>query len=259
MNQWQVAQQVKKLLEGRTWKGTGSVVFAEVFISNRPMRDILSVTSGRIPIAVVRMGDEVHDTDFPEIVLDMGIEVEIAVRVQNDPYGESNLIGGVRTDLTVSEGRGLGEVISQAQETIKNNDSETGISMTSRTTTGTASIRVGNAFYAAKTLDISAKGGVEAFYHPGRLISNSGNTITWTNPPDRFDLNSMILRFAAGATAPASVTAGTGATLAAALSVTFTHAAGAGQFSYALFGGYDYTGNGTNDEFSDSVTFTATF
>lgn len=65
-------------------------------------------------------------------------------------------------------------------------------------------------------------------------------TLSWTNPSGRFDLHRIIMRRAAGSTAPATVTDGTGVTLGSdlATSVADTGLA-AGTYSYSAFAGYD--------------------
>lgn len=275
MNQLQIARQIQYLLQTRYWAGnsSNSRVFGKVVISAMPLRDILMAIP-RTPLAVVRMGAEVNDPDFPEIVLDAGISVEVAVGVLNDSYGEAALVGGPRTDLTKSQGRGLGEVMVEALAAINRNDPETGISLFSRVGSAGQAISLKDTFFHSKSIEASAKGGIVKFYHPARDISNSAGTLSWTNPPDRFDFHAaiaglgiaqrgnLILRYASGSTPPATVTDGSGATLSGDFATSYVHGTdgqGSGTFSYSLFGAYDFTGNGTNDAFSAALTLTGSF
>jgi len=69
--------------------------------------------------------------------------------------------------------------------------------------------------------------------------AGGGDTdLTWTLAPGRWDRNAIILRRAAGSTAPTSETSGTGVTVAAE-ATSVTDSPGAGTFSYALFQEYD--------------------
>jgi len=263
MNQAQIAQQIKYLLQVRTWDDdpSNAVVFGKVVVSNKPMEYLLTL-GPTLPFAAVRMGAMVHDPDFPEVILDEGIEVEVSTRIENDPWGESDLIGGVRPSLLVSQGRGVSEIVAQVHATISRNDPETGISMHSRTENDGRSIQIQNSSYMAQSVEVTAKGGIDLFFAPGRELANSGNTITWTNPAIRFDTHSMILRYAAGSTPPATATAGSAATLSGVLATTYTHGDDGqpgGTFSYALFVAYDYNFDGTIDEYSASTTLTAAF
>lgn len=263
MNQWQIAQQIKYLLEQRKWDDnvSNTVVFGKVVVSSMSMEDLIR-NAPIVPFAAIRMGPQTHDNDFPELVLDGGIDVEIAVRVANDPFGQSDLIGGVRLDLTKSQGRGIGEVIAEVHGAIKRNDNETGISLFSRNASDTNTLVIGRHNYFSKTVEVSSKGGVSRFFHPARELANSSGTLSWILPPDRFDRKRVVLRYASGSTPPSSPTAGSSATLAADLSTSYVHGTdgqGSGTFSYALFGAYDYTGNGVIDEHSASITLTGTF
>lgn len=263
MNQLQIARQIKYLIESDSWSGGSQTV--QAIISSMPMRDILRVHE-RLPVAVVRLGSQTFDPDFPEIALNIGISVEIAQRVDNDSYGEANIKGGARPSLLVSAGRGLGEISSQIIQAIKKNEPNTGISFHSRIESSSAYSHSEYPPYAIHTIQLSAKGGIDPYYHPARLISNSSGTLSWTLPPDRFDRYEVILRYAAGSTAPSSVTAGSGATLSGVLATSYTHGAdgqGSGTFSYALFAGYDVTGIPgsltSSDFYSDSITITDSF
>ena len=110
----------------------------------------------------------------------------------------------------------------------------------------------------------------ERFYPPPirftAVDATAGNaTLAWVNPPDRYDFHSsatarggMILRRAAGSTPPTGPTDGTGITLSGDFAESKTDDPGAGEFSYALFAGYDETLDASNDRFSAAATATVT-
>ena len=113
------------------------------------------------------------------------------------------------------------------------------------------------------SFNVDAVGTAEAYYHPARVLQATASgggavALTWAIPPDRWDRVNVVLRRAAGATAPSSATAGTSVTLASVLATSVTDTPGAGQFSYALFSGYDRDGDGDVDTHSASVTRTVT-
>ena len=78
-------------------------------------------------------------------------------------------------------------------------------------------------------------------------------SLTWANPPSRYDLRRVRLRRAAGSTPPASISAGSEVTLAADLSTSVVDAVAAGTYSYTLFGCYDETNSppSADQRFSD--------
>jgi hypothetical protein len=101
-------------------------------------------------------------------------------------------------------------------------------------------------------------------YHVPKKLRATGGvgqvSLTWSLPPTRFDTLSVILRRAAGATAPATVTDGTGVTLASALATSVTDSGlAAGTYSYSLFAAYDETTATptTADRYSSPATATS--
>jgi len=92
---------------------------------------------------------------------------------------------------------------------------------------------------------------------PGGGVVN----LTWSLPATRYDTYALVLRRAAGSTAPTSATSGTGVTVGA-LVTSVSDSPGAGTFSYALFMGYDEINSPTSsaDRYStgNNVTVVAT-
>lgn len=259
MNQTQLAQQIRYLLGKRAWGGSGSLLFndRQVVVSEMPLADLATTMAGK-PFAVVRMGGESFDPQWPEIAGAMDVTVEVCTQVPADHSGQASVIGGPRPSFTASGGAGVSELMDEVKAEVKRLETIGGISVLSQISGATKTQRVDRGYWVSKSLTITAKGHAEPFYHPARDIGESGGTISWTNPPDRFDLVSMVLRYASGSTAPSSPTAGTGASLSSDLATSYDASALSGTYSFALFGGYHPRGSSTPVYFSDAITITAT-
>ena len=97
-----------------------------------------------------------------------------------------------------------------------------------------------------------ALGTLSRTYQAPSGFKRTGTTtaiLTW-NAATRWDARRFVLRFASGATPPATIVAGTGITLGGTPDgngvVTVTHSPGAGTYSYSLFAVYDDV-NGSSD------------
>ena len=270
MNPDQVAEQLEFLLQTLLWNDVGDPVFGHAVISAMDVREAIAI-SPRRPLALVRYGAVQNDPDFPEIINEMDFGLELVVGVPQDPYGRAGHVGGSRPSLTSSGGRGVGEVAREVLRVVDRNDAETGITILSRAVGADETVDFDGQKYVKRKIRVTAKGGTEAFYHAPWKLAKSGNNLTWRNPPTRFDFHAavttpsipargrMILRFAAGSTAPSSPSAGTGASLSGSFATSFTHTAGAGTFSYALFGSFDLRGAGADDAHSEAATLTGVF
>lgn len=265
MNLWQAAQQVKYLLEQRDWDGDAANerVFASgcVIISSLPIYDIITMSS-RYPLAIVRPGAQTLDPEFPEIVLGAELSVEIAQRVANDRFAESAFTGGSVPSLGASQGRGVGDILGEVQSVIQQLDRANGIRVVGRSPSASSMVDSGHVQLVTMGLDMVIKCGTQPTYdRASNFDETSSNVLTWTLPPDRFDRVGVVLRYNPGISGvtPQTPTEGTGATLSSDTATTYTHTAGAGAFSYALFGAYDTNGDGTADAFSPLVEYRGVF
>lgn len=89
------------------------------------------------------------------------------------------------------------------------------------------------------------------------VSSGSENTITWNNPAGGVDMLEVVVRRASGSVAPAAADEGTGVTLGSALAETVVDDPGYGEWSYAVFVGYDTDGDAAVDVYSAANTATA--
>jgi len=242
MNVWQQARQIKYLLNQQTWPA-GDPVFSGVLVSAGP-KEVGTKRGFRVPGCVINVGSNTADPEHPELITQRWTGWIINSN-RGDTLGESSLIGSNRAAATSSLGRGLLEIEERFVEAVGVELAEAGIEVYLRSSgaaQATEDPDLGYVVFRGYDLETQA-GRVRTYFPPTRLaatpIGGGSVTLTWTNPPDRFDLYNVVLRRAVGATPPASETAGTGVTLSGPLAVTVTDSPGAGTYSYALFGGYD--------------------
>jgi len=264
MNVWQVARQLKDTLAARAWTDSPTQpVFGKVIVSAGVAERALGQL--RFPFCQILPQDAEVDAQA------IGLEnqrylIRIVARVAADPWGESIVIGGPRqAGQGGSGGRGLleleEEVLAAAGEMIRTN----GIRLRLQWRSSVAVEEVeGLGVVGTKEIQVDAWTTTTRSYEaPSRLagtIPGGGATVlTWTLPPARYDRNALILRRAAGSTAPATTTAGTGVAVGA-LVTTVADAPGVGTFSYSLFMGYDELNSTptTSDRFSAASTLTIT-
>jgi hypothetical protein len=263
VNKWQLVKQIQFTLRARTWEGTGSVVFApeSVIATAGPVEEALADRC--VPIAVIKpMGGE-DDDDEPGIVR-QSIVVRIGTSGE-DQLGEASLMGANRSGTSTSDGRGVLEVEEELLATLKEMSKINGITVVSRGASATVAeidknLRhvtwVEHAFDAWITTD--------RYYPPPRLLEaavpgGGAVNLTWSLPASRFDRCSLVLRRAAGATAPATIADGTGVAVGA-LDTSKNDVPGAGVWSYSLFMGYDEVNSpvSTPQRYSAAATVTAT-
>lgn len=268
MNAWQVVRQLKALLEDAAWNdGNAEPVFGAVVVTSRKVEEIAGRL--RLPAAILRVIDAQADRDNPELVTQR-LEVAMVARVAADPLGETVVIGGARSGgQGSSQGRGLLELEEEVLSAVRALDERHGVRLRALWGGAAAVLDIGGQVGYAATAAVRFEAWTttaRSYPAPTRLAATANGAgevaLTWELPPDRYDRLEVILRRAAGATAPASVTDGTGVTLASALATSVTDDPGAGTFSYAIFAGYDDAlpwrggSGGTSDRYSSSDTAT---
>jgi hypothetical protein len=272
MNTWQSLRQLKYLLQNRNWTGSSNKVFATeaIIISANPAMQALA--TARAPLVILRPGEGQTDPEYSEEheLISRTIHLTLISSIANDPgTGENAIMGANRiSGNTHSIGRGLLELEEEVNEAIKHLDPDNGIFMQNKTAgiASVAQVDVGGTVLYVQQMDWTFDlftNTTRSYPEPICLVATGGSgsiTLTWTLPPTRYDLLNLVLRRAAGATAPTSVTEGTGVTLGSALPTTVTDTIAAGQYSYALFAAYDESSATptTADRYSDPATVTAT-
>lgn len=244
-----------------------------ILITSAPTPEALAVH--RVPIALIRALDGTVDPDTEGEQSDLirrNVSVTLIAAISGDAgTGENSIIGANRTGgATVSENRGLLELEEELFDAAQQLGEVDGISLILRAAGAPTIERVenmGHVSYADYSFELRCT--ATRFYHPARELAATASgggvaAVSWALPPDRYDRYQMVLRRAAGTTAPASATAGTGVTLGGNLVTSVNDSPGVGTFSYALFAAYDETYDerqgspATADRYSSAATVTVT-
>lgn len=254
MNEWQVFRQIEYLIRQRKWPGGSTPVFAPASVMTTEAPSESALTSMISPVCLLKTSDGQTDPERkaqPDLE-QVGVEVLLMTVNPGDIVGHKALLGGNRPTTATfgqqsSKGRGLLEVQTEMKAALKllGNTSGVRIQYVSESKIG-AMLDEKKRYIAWRTYRYSLWCGDELFYHPCRnLVATTPGggqvSLTWKIPPDRYDRYRVVLRRAAGATPPASITAGTGVTLSGPLATSVTDTPGAGPFAYALFATYDET------------------
>jgi len=246
--------QIRYKLRSRVWSITsGTTVFGSVHVTHKPSK--AAVERFRTPLVLIRPGDDRAD---PELAgkLTLEAELDLVVAVAGDQMGENALLSANVADRTRSEGRGILEVERELKGVIKELGDVDGIRIISRRTAARRGAEVsGLGYVVLRSYNLSIDCTDEPYYHPPmRLVATAQGggvaRLVWADPPDRFDKRPITIRRAAGATAPASATAGSAVATVALGVQTYDDNPGAGQFSYALFAGYTDSGAAADESFS---------
>lgn len=266
MNLWQALHQIRYRLRARAWSGSGTLIFPSgaVQVTQFRAEQVLGAMGGRLPAALIRVGSGTPDPDHGQApdYLRRDVAVTLIAGVAGDRVGSTPLLGAHRQGATDSRGRGLFEIEEEVLDELALMGRVDGISIQHILSTipepdileDEPSAVAGNyafSVWVASSREYPPASGFAA------ADAGSGNaSLSWTLPPARFDRHSMILRRASGSTAPATVGAGTGVTLASDLETSVTDSPGAGTWSYALFAAYDEDGDDSPDQYSAAVVRT---
>lgn len=267
MTDWQIEKQVKYALLARHWEGNAAyeVVFASesVFVSVAEIEKALAYD--RTPFAMIRPGEAIVDPDRDEAqdLLRFTFTVRVLAACAASAMGEEGLIGAWRAGATTtgqgsSQGRGLDEIEEEVRAAIRLMQPQNGIRIQFRGKSAVGATQQSDATHIVfRDLVFEAMGTADRDYEPPTNFRATGGAgsiaLAWTNPPDRYDLYKIIIRRAAGAVAPTSVSGGTGVTLTNdTITATITRngldtsksdSVAAGTYSYAFFVQYDESHN----------------
>lgn len=265
MNIYQITQQLKYLIQQRTWDDGTATGSNSVFNDNSIVVTVgpseTAFASMIPPICLIRPGiatsDPVADEE-PDLLM-QSFNILLGVVVPGDAVGESALIGANRQANDSSKGRGLLEVEEQLLQSVSLLNSVNGIEMYNRTKSeASATLDDSNRYTVFREYGFEALCAVSRYYPPcTRVTSADGASaneaeISYFIPPERFDGTGKprILRVsgATPTTDPADgaatvVQAGTGSQSLSPMPFVVTDTPGAGQFSYSVWAIYDDTGN----------------
>ena len=265
MNIYQITQQLKYLIQQRTWDDGTATGSNSVFNDNSIVVTVgpseTAFASMIPPICLIRPGiatsDPVADEE-PDLLM-QSFNILLGVVVPGDAVGESALIGANRQANDSSKGRGLLEVEEQLLQSVSLLNSVNGVEMYNRTKSeASATLDDANRYTVFREYGFEALCAVSRYYPPcTRVTSEDGASaneaeISYFIPPERFDGTGKprILRVsgATPTTDPADgaatvVQAGTGTQSLSPMPFVVTDTPGAGQFSYSVWAIYDDTGN----------------
>ncbi len=256
MNPAQITSQLAFLLNktNLTWPDTPyDPVFGRVAVT--PLELSFYDIDTQNPTALIRPGAVTYNDEHPEIIESARWEVGIFGVVGTDQAGGGSVVGGNRSSLGSSSGRGVMEMEPLVLARLRDGTKGLGPRVLARVSTQASAFEVPG-LICRRSYEVVATRPLqsEPFYQPvSRLLATSPGagqaTLTWRlpsvqggwNPPTtiyRYDLVGLTVRRAAGATAPSSPSAGTGVATVGLVS-TVADTPGAGQWSYAVFATYD--------------------
>lgn len=249
----QQIQQLRNLISTATWADSPSEVVVGTSTYITPEISDEQQLPARTPFALLNVGDATEDQDEADY-LTQDFYVVLATVVSGHNLGEYSITGGPGRETGKSKGRGILEIQSPVLEQIKLlKGADDTVPRIAPGSFGGMRWRDG-AQLAWRQYKITSLCTLEDSFPAPRELEASGNVLSWTLPPSRFDLDSIVLRYASGATPPASETAGTGITLSGDLATTHdVSAIGAGTYSFALFAKYEDT-NASDAKHSDQDT-----
>jgi len=286
MNTWQCLNQLSWLLRTRTWTDApNELVFARV-LSTAGVSSDYAKSELRFPYATVKPLGYSAD-EYKRSLKNQRIEVGIAAAHSGDRVGEFALMGGqwpATTPTGGSKGRGLLEIEEELENVVNYLAQHNGIRVhVSSASSSDAAVFQGYGYVIGRTYELEAILTTERTYTscpraPTATALGAGQvSLSWTLPAYRFDFHAqntnlptdvdgyaarggVIVRRAAGSTAPSTATSGTGVTLSSSFASSVTDSPGAGQFSYSVFISYGELAGSSSLRYSSaaSVTVTAT-
>lgn len=264
MNLWQLLRQIQTVLRAAEWDDDSTAVFrsTSVIVTTGPVTDERFLQGS--PLAFIVPGDAQADPqhrDEPGL-MEQRIAVSIAVVFPGDRLGEKPLLGANRVGGNdSSKNRGLFEIEERVLREIGLLASSSGVRIVFASAGAGAAFQLAESYVVQRELFFMAYVGTARAF-PGvvalaGIVAGGNVTLSWRLPPgSRFDLDKIVVRRAAGSTAPATVTDGTGVTLASDLATSIVNAPGSGTWSYSVFAGYDQYGAGAPDTYSAKAAVT---
>lgn len=256
---WQTIRQLRQIIATATWPdGSGARVIGDN--AARITADA-EMAPDRLPFALLNVGQQTADADDPGLV-DQEFTLVLAVAVPGHDLGEHGVIGGPSAETDrwgFSTNRGLLEVEGPVLSAVQRLNGADGVPIEVRSVSAAAVGKMDrDKSVVWRTYSLAARcTRADEYPAPRNLVATGGSgqiVLTWDLPPSRFDLSAIVVRYASGATAPASVSAGTPVTLGSDLAtgVTITGLA-AGTYSVAVFAKYQDT-NAADLRYSDQET-----
>lgn len=259
MNAWQIAKQLRYSFRAQAWPGGGSLIWGNRVHCTNNMA-LAEYAHLGAPAMLIAVNDDEQDDQTAGYVKQV-FTATYWCSVPGDMRGENALIGANRTGgAAASSGRGILEYAEEVARTLRQIQETLGIKIIGRrkSDVGTG-ILEGLGYVAMRQTIFQAQCTDSRYYHPPLRVDASVAgptvTVTWADPPTRFDgvSRTLQLRRAAGATPPATITDGTQVALIARGVQTYADAPGVGTWSYTLFAGYTDSGAASNENYSEGT------
>lgn len=277
MDAWQAGRQIAKRLILATWEDspsnvvlTGSATVSEgadaAMLSETGYLQQAALSTSDSPFAKVFKLTQSQDDDAPGRSRVARWRVYV-VQLGHGLDGTTAPSRNATQGQGKSEGRTINEVVGRLLESAFSNgqliDSTHGLMGRVVEVGRVVQLALANSVYQTIDLEVYTQTAAR-FYHPPRNLVATGGVgqvaLTWVLPPTRFDtITTPILRRASGATAPTSVTSGTGVTLSAGATSVTDSGLAAGTYSYSIFMPYDETSTSptTADRWSGATSVTS--
>lgn len=230
------------------------MVFGSVHVTNGLPEEEYGLL--KMPACLISIGDSESQGEDPDYVI-QNFMLHFMGQVAGDMRGENPLLGANRVSgNTSSRGRGVLELEEEVSRALRQVQDTSGVRIQARRR---STPEVGQfsdfGYVALRSMMIQVRCTDARYYHPPRRVaaSNAGGTvtITWADPPNRYDRRQVHIRRLAGSTPPASATAGSSVANVAIGVQTYADTPGAGTWSYGVFATYTETGAAADERFSD--------
>lgn len=280
MNTLQVCRQLQYLLTKRCWGSTSEPVFASVVVTYGPAEEAANAI--RTPLAIIRPVEADVDPQAPG-AMRQSYEITIITANVGDTLGQTALIGGNRTGggtqgQDSSLGRGLLELEEELLAVVTYLDQTSGLRLNVvRKGAVQGAFDPNEGYVCSRSYTVDSRTSVARSYDAplsfkGTASGGGNAALTWKALALRFDFDTLthdnnqqvslgsclVLKRIAGSTPPKFPHESGGPTgtivqtwTTFPLPTSYTDAAGAGTWSYALAGGFDETGSGTVERWSD--------
>lgn len=249
MNRYQQARQIAYMAKSVLTLPSGAPVFQDTWISGGVAKDdgdLPDEIGAAMPFFIVRPGDKFPDSEHKHRKR-CAWSCLYGVSVMGDATGEAATVGFIRSATTI-EGYGILEIeelleamFEQASLTIDGLEIS---NIQTRMIGPSRSQRFGYVMLATLEME-SYAGSVRRYPGPCELrdAGSGGGTasLAWDLAPGwgrAWNQNRQVLRRAAGATPPATITDGADVPVGT-LATSVSDSLGAGTFSYSLFAVYD--------------------
>lgn len=256
MNAWQVALQLKYLLQNVQWAGgSGTLVFGDrgvAVFSGIPDENHVPVQSHWCLVSVDSGTADESDPD----VWEQNYTLIIGAQVVGDRLGEQALTGGPSATLVHSKGRGVLELTDRVLSAVGDLSALNGIQIHTSAASLTSPIYLqDNRHLALQTIGLDAICTSQRYYSPPQQIAYDANDqqFTWTGTQCSSRWDFLQYRLVKKSGSSASLYPQDGTTLYRGMNAYYDVAAVGGN-TYTVFAEYDSRGRNTPEDASEPET-----